>query len=57
MSLHIHTDYYQDELEVRYCTACMKSFIVGKEIAKIFDNLAYFLFQLDMREDLIWRQH
>ena len=47
MSLHIHTDYYQDELEVRYCTACIKS----------FDNLAYFLFQLDMREDLIWRQH
>lgn len=33
MSKHIHTDYYQDALEKRYCYGCLKQFIVGEEIA------------------------
>ena len=37
MSLHIHSDYYQDELEIRYCISCMKTFIVGKELTQTAD--------------------
>ncbi|WP_270647474.1 hypothetical protein [Paeniclostridium hominis] len=34
MSINIHTDYYEDDLENRKCFNCHKSFIVGKELAE-----------------------
>ena len=34
MSIHIHSDYYHDTLETRYCLDCQKRFVVGEELAK-----------------------
>jgi|GEM_PF-6626482 len=34
MSIHIHSDYYHDTLETRYCLDCQKRFAVGEELAK-----------------------
>lgn len=34
MSRHIHTNYYQDNLDKRVCPACHKQFIVGEVLAQ-----------------------
>jgi len=34
VSIHIHSDYYIDTLEKRYCLNCQKAFIVGEELSK-----------------------
>lgn len=34
MSIRIHSDYYQDNLEKRHCNNCIKTFIVGEELSK-----------------------
>lgn len=34
MSTLIHSDYYQDVMETRYCLNCQKRFAVGEELAK-----------------------
>ncbi|NCB30376.1 MAG: hypothetical protein EOM66_03095 [Clostridia bacterium] len=34
MSIHLHTDYYQDFLEKWLCFSCDRQFILGEELAK-----------------------
>lgn len=34
MSTFVHTDYYHDVMEVRYCLHCQKRFAVGEELAQ-----------------------
>lgn len=37
MAIHIHTNYYQDNLEKINCFDCDRSFIVGEDLSRDID--------------------
>lgn len=39
MAKHYHSDFYQDNLQNRYCKKCFKSFIVGAELSETVEQI------------------
>ncbi len=53
MSIHINTNYYQDELEKRFCHSCKLEFIVGRELAEGKDIACPYCGMKD-NEAIVW---